>query len=171
MKTVTIPTCANPFVVIVNGIKYTYPAGATMEVPDDVAEVIEQHEEAKTEPAPVAPPFASVPSGGESGGTSGGGGLPVVELTTYLPSTREGVMFNETDQATLNSLDDSKIICVTMPESEENPLFVIPVTMNRVETEGMVGYIGTLDSYSLMILNIGGWTMMIAPMNLANRWG
>lgn len=66
MKTVTIPTCANPFVVIVNGIKYTYPAGATMEVPDDVAEVIEQHEEAKPEPAPVLPPFSPVPSSGES---------------------------------------------------------------------------------------------------------
>lgn len=45
MKKVTIPTCANPFVVIVNGIKYTYPAGETMEVPDDVAVVIEQHYE------------------------------------------------------------------------------------------------------------------------------
>lgn len=51
MKTVKIPTCANPFVVIVNGIKYTYPAGATMEVPDDVAEVIEQHYEAHRKPA------------------------------------------------------------------------------------------------------------------------
>lgn len=58
MKTITIPTCANPFVVIVNGIKYTYPAGATVEVPDDVAEVIEQHEEAKPEPAPVLPPYS-----------------------------------------------------------------------------------------------------------------
>ena len=60
MKTVIIPTCANPFVVIVNGIKYTYPAGETMEVPDDVAAVIEQHDVAhsKHEPAPVVPPFA-----------------------------------------------------------------------------------------------------------------
>lgn len=57
MKTVTIPTCANPFVVIINGRKYTYPAGETMEVPDEVAEVIERHEEAhpKPDPAPEAP--------------------------------------------------------------------------------------------------------------------
>ena len=50
MKTVTIPTCANPFVVIINGKKYTYPAGKTVEVPDEVAEVIERHEEAKPQP-------------------------------------------------------------------------------------------------------------------------
>lgn len=65
MKTVTIPTCANPFVVIVNGIKYTYPAGATVEVPDEVAEVIEQHEEAKPEPAPVLPPYSGGMNGDE----------------------------------------------------------------------------------------------------------
>lgn len=102
MKTVTIPTCANPFVVIVNGIKYTYPAGATVEVPDDVAEVIEQHEEAKPEPAPVQPPFASVPSSGESGGgASGGGGLPVVELETNL--TAEGSAMSASDNAKLSA--------------------------------------------------------------------
>lgn len=59
MKSVTIPTCANPFVVIVNGVKYFYPAGETVEVPDDVAAVIEQHDEAHNNPAPtpVVPPF------------------------------------------------------------------------------------------------------------------
>lgn len=76
MKTVTIPTCANPFVVIVNGIKYTYPAGATVSVPDDVAAVIEQHDEAHNNPAPapVVPPF--VPS--EGGGGGGGGATPKI---------------------------------------------------------------------------------------------
>lgn len=43
MKTVTIPTCANPFVVSVNHKTYYYEAGSTVEVPDDVAAVIEQH--------------------------------------------------------------------------------------------------------------------------------
>ena len=59
MKNVTIPTCANPFVVIVNGIKYTYPAGETVEVPDDVAAVIEQHHDAHNnpKPEPVTPPY------------------------------------------------------------------------------------------------------------------
>lgn len=46
MKTVTIPTCANPFIVFVNGVKHTFPAGATVEVTDEVAEVILQHDAA-----------------------------------------------------------------------------------------------------------------------------
>lgn len=94
MKTVTIPTCANPFVVIVNGIEYTYPAGATVEVPDDVAAVIEQHDEAhsKHAPAPVVPPFALVPS-------SGGGGAEttkVINLSDYYV----------TDNGVTSSLND-----------------------------------------------------------------
>lgn len=107
MKTVTIPTCANPFVVIVNGIKYTYPAGATVEVPDDVAEVIEQHEEAKPEPAPVMPPFASVPSSG------GGGGLPVVELTTDISEASDTqVSLNAEESAALTAAYDKTLPCI-----------------------------------------------------------
>lgn len=105
MKTVTIPTCANPFVVIVNGIKYTYPAGTTVEVPDDVAAVIEQHDEAHNnpEPAPVMPPFATGASGGESGGGSApsGGGLPVLDLTTA---------FGTTDEPTPLSVEETAIV-------------------------------------------------------------
>lgn len=76
MKKVTIPTCANPFVVIVNGMKYTYPAGETVEVPDDVAAVIEQHDEAHNnpEPDPVLPPFT--PETGE-------GHSKVIDLSKY----------------------------------------------------------------------------------------
>ena len=44
MRTVKIPDCMNPFVVVVNHVEYAYPAGATMEVPDDVANVIEHHQ-------------------------------------------------------------------------------------------------------------------------------
>lgn len=53
MKKVTIPTCANPFVVIINGRKYTYPAGETMEVPDEVADVIEWHIVSQPKPDPA----------------------------------------------------------------------------------------------------------------------
>ncbi len=42
-KTVTIPNCKNPYVVIINNKKYIYTAGETVEVPDEVAEVIEAH--------------------------------------------------------------------------------------------------------------------------------
>lgn len=42
-KNVKIPDSMSPFVVYVNGKKYIYPAGETVEVPDEVAVVIEQH--------------------------------------------------------------------------------------------------------------------------------
>lgn len=44
MRTVKIPECMNPFYVEVNGHKYSYPAGTTQEVPEEVAAVIEAHE-------------------------------------------------------------------------------------------------------------------------------
>ena len=53
-KTVIIPDCMNPFEVIVNGKHYSYPAGTTQEVPDDVAAVIEAHEQVHEEQ--TAPP-------------------------------------------------------------------------------------------------------------------
>ena len=44
MKTVTIPTSMNPYVVTINNHTYSYPAGETVEVPDEVAAVIEDQE-------------------------------------------------------------------------------------------------------------------------------
>lgn len=41
MKTVKIPTYNNPFIVIINNKAYRYTAGDTVEVPDEVAEAIE----------------------------------------------------------------------------------------------------------------------------------
>lgn len=104
MKKVTIPTCANPFVVIVNGMKYTYPAGETVEVPDDVAEVIEQHEETHNnpKPAPVVPPFAPAPSEEPSEGESGGG-MPTLEFTTV--ATAEGNAITADEIASMDAID------------------------------------------------------------------
>lgn len=62
-KVVTIPKDRNPFIVIVNGVEYKYPAGATIEVPDSVADVIEKYEGAKPKPDPNHAP------GGNSGGS------------------------------------------------------------------------------------------------------
>lgn len=53
-KVVTIPKDRNPFVVIVNGVKYSYPAGVSTEVPDEVADVIEKYVGAKPKPDPNA---------------------------------------------------------------------------------------------------------------------
>lgn len=53
-KVVTIPKDRNPFVVIVNGVKHSYPAGVSTEVPDEVADVIEKYVGAKPKPDPNA---------------------------------------------------------------------------------------------------------------------
>lgn len=42
MKTIKIPNSQSPFEVIINGVKHTYEAGATVEVEDYIAEVIER---------------------------------------------------------------------------------------------------------------------------------
>lgn len=40
-KTITIPTNCNPYIVVINNHVYAYKAGDTIEVPDEVAEAIE----------------------------------------------------------------------------------------------------------------------------------
>lgn len=61
-KTITIPKDRDPFVVIVNGVEYKYPAGETVTVPDSVADVIEKYENAKPKPDPNPAPGGSVQS-------------------------------------------------------------------------------------------------------------
>ena len=48
-----IPQSANPFTVVVNGRRYSYPAGKTVEVPAEVAEVIEAYEAMRD--VPISP--------------------------------------------------------------------------------------------------------------------
>lgn len=51
-KVVTIPCCMSPFAVTINGVPYTYAAGSVVEVPDEVAAVIENHMNQHMEPEP-----------------------------------------------------------------------------------------------------------------------
>lgn len=173
MKTVTIPTCANPFVVIVNGIKYTYPAGATVEVPDDVAEVIEQHEEAKTEPAPVQPPYsgddilaAANAYTDKKVAEGGGGAFPVIELTT-VPSTEEQ-MATEAENTALNAVADQSNIFVKVKYGESTPPVLLPMT--AYELEGLPCFVGVLYHFGsnnvyLCLGNTGdGWLVVTMGM-------
>lgn len=110
-KVVTIPKDRNPFIVIVNGVEYKYPAGATIEVPDSVADVIEKYEGAKPKPDPnPAPggggggsvdwddiknkPFGDSPTGGDTLYWDGNtGGLVSVEI----PGADGGLMVKISD--------------------------------------------------------------------------
>lgn len=49
--TIKIPTWMNPYTVEINGQKYSYPAGAEIDVPDVVAEVIQRDIAAHTDTA------------------------------------------------------------------------------------------------------------------------
>ncbi len=50
MKTVKIPESATPWTCIVDGVKYVYPAGVTMQVPDQVAALVEAYNKEMEEP-------------------------------------------------------------------------------------------------------------------------
>ena len=153
MKKVTIPTCANPFVVIVNGMKYTYPAGETVEVPDDVAAVIEQHHDAHNnpKPEPVVPPFT--PATGESGG----GGLPVVELTT-VTFAGQFVPLNDEESAALSAAYDSGMPVVIKVQMDiGGELLPITAAFTRTEISGARSFMTTFGSMMYQVVDMDGW--------------
>lgn len=51
MKSISIPTHNNPFTVIINNKEYTYKGGETIEVPDEVAELLENNQGIAQTPA------------------------------------------------------------------------------------------------------------------------
>lgn len=53
-KAVRIPDSMNPFVVIINGVKYEYPSGKVMVLPDNIVSIIEGYEKGNF-PQPTAP--------------------------------------------------------------------------------------------------------------------
>lgn len=57
-KTITIPTNCNPYIVVINNHVYTYKAGDTIEVPDEVAEAIEDALELVPKPKKYLSKFA-----------------------------------------------------------------------------------------------------------------
>ena len=57
-KTITIPTNCNPYIVVINNHVYTYKAGETLEVPDEVAEAIEDAIELVPKPKRYLSKFA-----------------------------------------------------------------------------------------------------------------
>ncbi|MBQ7247121.1 MAG: hypothetical protein IJS22_03405 [Lachnospiraceae bacterium] len=44
MRTIVIPSDRNPYEIEIDGVKYSYPAGSTQDVPDEVAELIEHNQ-------------------------------------------------------------------------------------------------------------------------------
>lgn len=63
MKTIQIPTTSNPFIVNINNTAYQYRAGETAEVPDEVAEAIEDALELEPKPKRYLSKFAQLIGG------------------------------------------------------------------------------------------------------------
>ena len=63
MKTIIIPNYNNPFIVNINNKEYIYKAGATIEVPDEVAEAIEDALELAPKPKRYLSKFAQLVGG------------------------------------------------------------------------------------------------------------
>ena len=62
-KTISIPTHNNPFTVIINNKAYTYRGGETIEVPDEVADAIEDALELVPKPKRYLSKFAQLVEG------------------------------------------------------------------------------------------------------------
>jgi nitrite reductase/ring-hydroxylating ferredoxin subunit len=94
-KTITIPACRNPFRVIIGAVEYSYPAGATVEVPDAVAAVIEHHVALQPKEDPDAanccPLCGSDPTGTGGGGSASDGSHNAVQY-----------VYDDTDRAWFN---------------------------------------------------------------------
>lgn len=52
-KTITIPKNNNPFIVNINNREYIYKGGETVEVPDEVAEIIQHHVDSVPKPLEI----------------------------------------------------------------------------------------------------------------------
>ena len=63
MKTIQIPTNNNPFTVVINNHVYRYTGGETAEVPDEVAEAIEDALELEPKPKRYLSKFAQLVGG------------------------------------------------------------------------------------------------------------
>ena len=151
MKKVTIPTCANPFVVIVNGMKYTYPAGETVEVPDDVAAVIEQHDEAHNnpQPAPVVPPFE--PAASE-------GGLTVVEISTNIAN---GTALSSEEGAALDNACAAGVPFLVIAKSAQ---------FGNVTFENLAAYTILLSQGGASIVMIACGASVVSFVNTGSAW-
>lgn len=70
-KSITIPTNCNPYIVVINNHVYTYRAGDSVEVPDEVAEVIEDALELEPKPKRYLNKLAQLAEGGLAEITAG----------------------------------------------------------------------------------------------------
>lgn len=122
MKTITIPAnVMNPYVVDINGMKYSYAAGSTVSVPDEVAEAITNA--LRLSPRENPPAAGSVLT---FGGNSG---------TWAAPDTApaEGSAASVTSGGVWQAIEDAKVTDEQLKEAAEEVLEDHPEWTTTVE--------------------------------------
>jgi hypothetical protein len=160
-KTVKIPTNMNPWKAIINGIPYVYPAGATVEVPDEVADLIEDITNIEEEQKPVAPPVAM---GGADWNASEGEPGHVLNRT-HWSETEESVWLPE---AVFEFTEESEG-AVMLGEKAITAGKTYKVTWNGVDYVCEAEYVATLGTVafgniSYLDSSLEGYTEPFAAM-------
>ena len=121
MKTITIPEYKNPFIVVINNSVYQYKGGETIEVPDDVAEAIEDAIELIPKPKRYLSKFAQLVGGSLSEVTAADlEGVSTMDVSAFSsrPSLKKVAMPNsitKIDQYVFNWC--TKLEGVWLPET------------------------------------------------------
>ena len=152
-KTVTIPNCMNPFVVMANGVKYTYPAGSTQEVPDEVAVVIEAHINAHNNPKipTIEAPFKSASSWEDLGVIGMGDTLEWdIDLNAPYVHIEYGRAYKVSDNIiTAEDLSNGAITTFVIPERGSSSQFECTFENGRIaqKDDGSIWIMGDYDGY------------------------
>lgn len=146
-ETVTIPTTSNPFRVIVNGVEYKYEAGATVEVPPEVAAAINASVNAASnlvKPGGVKPPF-------DASGGSGGGSDFVVNFSTADTQT---FTVDKTYAEVIEAIKNGKFVRGILTVTGEMPAFLQLACKGYDGYELVFNQVGTNFGSHIAVLEI-----------------
>ena len=136
-KTITIPTNYNPYIVVINNHVYAYRAGETIEVPDEVAEAIEDALELVPKPKRYLSKFAQLVGGELSEVTAEDlEGVSTMDVSAFSsrPSLKKVVMPNsitKIDQYVFNWC--TKLEGIWLPETP--PTLVNANAFDKIKAE------------------------------------
>lgn len=154
MKTIQIPTNSNPFIVSINNHVYQYRAGETIEVPDEVAEAIEDALELAPKPGIKATYLGQFVEGRITeikGGDLGG----IKSIAPFAFYNNDSLIRVEIPQG-VTSINEAafaycnKLANVTMPDSITNidvRVFANSVNLKRVVVKAVTPPIAQTESF------------------------
>lgn len=161
-KTVTIPENHKPFIVNINNREYIYRGGETVEVPDEVAEVIEAHTEAQPKEAPQASATPRI----------GGGGSAAWELVGEVVSDGSGDASGISIPIDFTKYTEVYICANKLAKGDKNRRIVVREKLQWFAGSPLVNMASTditTNAYSSEYM-ISVWLKVIAG-TLRGHWG